>query len=73
MEVTLEIASDVPETITSDIYKIKQVVVNLFAQSTTNQFRGFVKIQIGYLEPSTTSEPPYVTIDIENSKFEVKA
>jgi len=72
MEVNVEFANNVPQTITSDIYKIKQVVINLFSQSTNNQFRGFVKIKVGYLEPTSSSEPPYLTVDIENSKFEVK-
>ena len=47
--------------------------MNLFSQSVRDKYRGSVKIIVGYLEPQTADEPPYLTIDIENSKFEVKS
>ena len=43
--------------------------MNLFMQIVNNQFRGFIKININY---EMIDEKPFICIDIENSKFEVK-
>jgi len=73
MEVTLTIDKDVPESINSDINKIKQIVLNLFNQSVEGQARGFVKIQIGFCKDgNNTFKDPHITVNLENSKFVIK-
>ena len=71
MEISLEIDSAVPENIQADLNKLRQVILNLFYQSVQGQIKGFIKFVVVYKDDN--SMEPYVQVDIENSKFVVKA
>lgn len=71
MEINLEIDPAVPENIQADLNKLRQVILNLFYQSVQGQIKGFIKFVVVYKEEVTNE--PYVQVDIENSKFVVKA
>jgi len=70
IELTVNFGEGMPESIQSDKHKIKQVFMNLFMQIVNNQFRGFIKVNINH---EMIDDKPFICIDIENSKFEVKA
>jgi len=72
MDVTLSIDKDVPDYITSDSAKIKQIVLNLFNQSVIGQARGFVKITVGIAQSSAALSEPHIVVNMENSKFMLK-
>jgi len=50
IELTINVASDVPASISADTSKIKQVLMNMLMQGVNNQFRGFIKIEVEYKE-----------------------
>ena len=70
IEVTLNVAPEVPDSISADLFKVKQVFMNIFMQNVMNQLRGFIQINVSYKEPQ--GEQPYIAIEVVNSKFEVK-
>ena len=70
IEVTLNVAPEVPDQISADLMKVKQVVMNIFMQNVMNQLRGFIQINVSYKEPQ--NEMPFIAIEVVNSKFEVK-
>ena len=72
IELTINVASDVPATISSDISKIKQVLMNMLMQGVNNQFRGFIKIEVEYKEVGDYKQP-FIQVEIETSKFDLKS
>jgi len=69
MDLTILIDKDVPETIKSDLTKIKQVILNLFNQSVIGQSRGFVKFHVSN---KIYEGVPSIAVTMENSKFSIK-
>jgi hypothetical protein len=72
IELTINVASDVPAIISSDISKIKQTLMNMLMQSINNQFRGFIKVEVEYKEMGEYKQP-FVIVEIETSKFDLKS
>jgi hypothetical protein len=72
IELTINIAKDVPTSISSDLSKIKQVLMNMLMQGVNNQFRGFIKIEVEYKEIGEYKSP-FVIVEIEASKFDLKS
>ena len=46
IDIQVEIDPEIPETISTDLNKLQQVILNLFLSSVNNQFRGFIKIRV---------------------------
>lgn len=72
IELTINVASDVPASISSDLSKIKQVLMNMLMQGVNGQFRGFIKIEVEYKEMGEY-KAPFVVVEIETSKFDLKS
>ena len=72
IELTVNVDSNVPGTISSDKSKIKQVIMNMLMQGINNQFRGFIKIEVEYKETGEYKQP-FVVVEIETSKFDMKS
>ena len=72
IELTINVASDVPATISADSSKIKQVLMNMLMQGVNNQFRGFIKIEVEYKEVGEYKQP-FIQVEIETSKFDLKS
>jgi signal transduction histidine kinase len=71
IELTINVAKDVPAVISSDISKVKQVLMNMLMQGVNNQFRGFIKIEVEYKEMGEY-KLPHIIVEIEASKFDLK-
>jgi hypothetical protein len=72
IELTINVASDVPAVISADMSKIKQVLMNMLMQGVNNQFRGFIKIEVEYKEIGEY-KTPFIQVEIETSKFDLKS
>jgi hypothetical protein len=72
IELTINVASNVPASISSDLCKVKQVLMNMLMQGINNQFRGFIKIEVEYKEIGEYKSP-FVIVEIETSKFDLKS
>lgn len=80
IEMKVNVDQEVPDVIACDQGKFKQVVLNLLQQTITSQLRGTVTLTVyletpdeDEIEEQKENEEKMVVIDIQNSKFEVKA
>lgn len=72
----LSIDNNVPDQIAIDAQKLKQVILNLVLQNFYNLQDITVKINVSLKmypsEDDPEREDPFIMIEIENSKYEVK-
>ena len=71
IEFLLSVNENLPENISCDKNKLKQVLLNLIIQDINNQFRGQISIDVS-LKNSSNSKKQHVQIFIQNSKSEIK-
>lgn len=65
---TISIRDDLPTHAKGDSVKFQQILLNLILQSLVGTYRGFLKIKAEYI---FFLQKPYLSIAIENSKFEL--